>query len=62
EPGDYLLDWRQGGRGLRYVHAFGPAELARLAEQTGFVSLESFYSDGEGGRLGLYQVWGLQDT
>jgi len=62
EPGDYLLDWRQGGRGLRYVHAFGPAELARLAEQTGFVPLESFYSDGEGGRLGLYQVWGLQDT
>ncbi len=62
EPGDYLLDWRQGGRGLRYVHAFNLPELACLAEQTGFIPLESFSSDGEGGRLGLYQVWGLHGT
>ncbi len=27
EPGDYLLDWRSGGRGLRYVHQFEEAEL-----------------------------------
>jgi SAM-dependent methyltransferase len=57
DPGDYLLDWRAGGEGLRYVHHFSEAELAALAAETGFTLLDSFYSDGEGGKLGLYQVW-----
>lgn len=57
EPGDYLLDWRQGGQGLRYVHHFTEKDLVELAQQCGFRVLESFLSDGEGGRLGLYQVW-----
>jgi tRNA (uracil-5-)-methyltransferase TRM9 len=57
DPGDYLLDWRQGGQGLRYVHHFSEDELKRLAEAAGFVINESFLSDGENGRLGLYQVW-----
>jgi hypothetical protein len=57
DPGDYLLDWRQGGRGLRYVHHFSPPELTSLAQMTGFKVVESFSSDGEGGNLGLYQVW-----
>jgi tRNA (uracil-5-)-methyltransferase TRM9 len=57
EPGDYLLDWRQGGQGLRYVHHFSEAELSELARQCGFTVLESFLSDGEGGKLGLYHVW-----
>ncbi len=57
DPGDYLLDWRQGGTGLRYVHHFNEEELVSLAAQAGFEVVESFYSDGENGRLGLYQVW-----
>jgi tRNA (uracil-5-)-methyltransferase TRM9 len=57
DPGDYLLDWRQGGQGLRYVHHFSENELAELAKERGFVILETFYADGEGGNLGLYQVW-----
>lgn len=57
EPGDYLLDWRQGGRGLRYVHHFEPDELTALAHRAGFEPIDGFYSDGEGGNLGLYQVW-----
>jgi SAM-dependent methyltransferase len=57
EPGDYLLDWRQGGHGLRYIHQFSQHELISLAEKTGFNMVETFYSDGEGGNLGLYQVW-----
>ncbi|MCK4977565.1 MAG: class I SAM-dependent methyltransferase [Anaerolineales bacterium] len=57
EPGDYLLDWRRGGYGLRYVHHFTEDELADLATRTGFTVLETFFSDGEGGKLGLYQVW-----
>jgi tRNA (uracil-5-)-methyltransferase TRM9 len=57
EPGDYVLDWRRGGRGLRYVHHFTEDELAGLANQTGFQVIDAFYSDGEGGKLGIYQVW-----
>ena len=57
DPGDYLLDWRQGGYGLRYVHHFNENELTSLAQKTGFKVLRVFYSDGEGGNLGLYQVW-----
>jgi SAM-dependent methyltransferase len=57
DPGDYLLDWRRGGYGLRYVHHFTVEELKKLAMEMGFVVEESYHSDGEGGRLGLYQVW-----
>jgi SAM-dependent methyltransferase len=57
DPGDYLLDWRSGGTGLRYVHHFSEDELARLAQVSHFEVIETFYSDGEGGKLGLYQVW-----
>jgi SAM-dependent methyltransferase len=57
DPNDYLLDWRVGRRGLRYVHHFDEAELAELAHMAGFEVLETFYSDGENRRLSLYQVW-----
>ena len=57
DPGDYLLDWRQGGQGLRYVHHFSETELEQLADAAGFEVIESFLSDGENNRLGLYQVW-----
>jgi len=58
ESGDYLLDWRHGGYGLRYVHHFSELELERLAEASGFTILDTFYSDGEQGNLGIYQCWG----
>ena len=57
DAGDYLIDWRSGGKGLRYVHHFDEAELSELAEAAGFQVRETFYSDGETGNLGLYQVW-----
>ena len=63
EPGDTLLDWRYAlpgqpeQTGLRYVHLFSREELASLAAETGFDVEETFESDGEGGRLGLYQAW-----
>jgi SAM-dependent methyltransferase len=57
DPGDALLDWKQGGYGLRYVHQFSEPELARLAAETDFTVRETFYSDGREGNLGLYQVW-----
>lgn len=63
EPGDTLLDWRAAEPGqtrqaaLRYVHLFNPAELSALAEAAGFEVIQTFESDGQAGRLGLYQVW-----
>ncbi len=57
DPGDYLLDWRAGGSGLRYAHQFSAEELAALAAEAGFTVQESFLSDGQGGKLGLYQWW-----
>ena len=57
DEGDYLLDWRHGGMGLRYVHHFQSDELANLAASSSFSVEETFWSDGENGRLGLYQVW-----
>ena len=57
DSGDYLLDWRRGGTGLRYVHHFTLPELAELAAETGFTVQDTFLSDGETGNLGLYQLW-----
>jgi SAM-dependent methyltransferase len=57
DPGDYLLDWRHGGLGLRYVHMFTLDELTDLARESGFTIANTFFSDGEGGQLSLYQVW-----
>ncbi len=63
EPGDTLMDWRyalpdQAERvGYRYVHLFTRAELADLAEKAGFEIVDEYESDGEGGRLGVYQRW-----
>jgi 2-polyprenyl-3-methyl-5-hydroxy-6-metoxy-1,4-benzoquinol methylase len=59
DAGDYLLDWRSGGEGLRYVHHFDEAELAELAQASRFDVIDTYYSDGETGNLGLYQVWRL---
>ena len=57
DPGDYLLDWRHGGHGLRYVHHFTPAELTALANSAGLRATDVRSSDGENGRLGMYQSW-----
>jgi SAM-dependent methyltransferase len=57
DENDYLLDWRSGGTGFRYVHHFSEAELNELAESSGFKIVDTFYSDGKEGNLGIYQVW-----
>ncbi len=62
DAGDYLLDWRSGGEGLRYVHHFSESELSMLAHQAGFTIRETFYSDGETENLGLYQIWEMEAT
>ena len=57
EAGDYLLDWRNGGQGLRYVHHFDEEERNGLATASRFEVVNAFFSDGETGNLSLYQIW-----
>lgn len=57
ERGDYLMDWRRGGTGLRYVHEFSETELDSLAAETGFAVTETFRSDGADAKSGLYGIW-----
>lgn len=57
DKGDYLVDWREGGSGMRYVHHFTSDELTDLAREVGFRVTEEYRTDGENSRLGLYQFW-----
>jgi tRNA (uracil-5-)-methyltransferase TRM9 len=54
EGGDLLMDWRRGGRGLRYVHHYEPSELLADCQAAGLQVHAHFASDGESGDLGLY--------
>jgi SAM-dependent methyltransferase len=54
---DYLMDWRRGGDGLRYVHYYTNQELNALADTSAFNVCGLFTSDGENGKLGLYHIW-----
>ena len=56
EPGDYLLDWRRGGQGLRYCHLVDETELATLAQQAGLHVRAIFQDDGRGRNLNLFAV------
>ncbi len=57
DPGDYLLDWRRGGRGLRYVHLFSPEDLAALGGAADLELIETRFAGGDSGRLNLLQLW-----
>jgi SAM-dependent methyltransferase len=56
EPGDYLLDWKRGGRGLRYCHLVDEAEVERLAGASGLRVCETFRAGGREGDLSLFVV------
>lgn len=53
ETGDYLLNWKRGGVGYRYVHFVDESEVAQLASQSGFRVVEQFYADAN---LNLYSI------
>ena len=57
EPNDYLLDWRRDGSAFRFVHHYDVDELKALAPKAGFEVQDVFFSDGQGGNLGMYQIW-----
>jgi len=56
EPGDYLLDWKREGRGLRYCHLVDKVEVQRLAAASGFHVRETFRAGGREGNLSLFAV------
>lgn len=58
EPGDYLLDWKRGGRGLRYCHLVDEAEIESLAAAEGFCVRSLFRAGGREGDLSLFAVLG----
>ena len=56
-PNDYLLDWRRGGLGYRYVHLYDAEALSELAAAVGCKVVDQVHSDGKEGNLALYQSW-----
>lgn len=56
EPGDYLLDWKKEGLGMRYAHQLDEEEVTALAEAAGLRVIEHFVADGREGDLSLYSV------
>jgi len=55
--GDYVLNWKTGGEGLRFVHEVSDAELRVLATEAGLQTLETYRADGKSGDLGLYGIF-----
>ena len=53
EANDYLLDWKRGGVGYRYVHLLDENEIARLARASAFEIITQFYADAN---LNLYSI------
>jgi 2-polyprenyl-3-methyl-5-hydroxy-6-metoxy-1,4-benzoquinol methylase len=62
EAGDYLLDWKRGGIGLRYCHLVDETEVRRLAAEGNADKehplrvCETFRAGGREGNLGLFAV------
>lgn len=56
EPGDYLLDWRRDGYGLRYVHWVDETETLALAVAAGLQVETLFRADGHQNHLTLYAI------
>ena len=53
ETNDYLLDWKRGGTGYRYVHLVDENEVEQLANASGFEIVEQFNADND---LNLYSI------
>jgi SAM-dependent methyltransferase len=56
ESGDYLLDWRREGHGLRYVHLVDEAETRSLAQDAGLQIQTLYRADGHTNDLTLYAI------
>ncbi len=56
EPGDYLLDWKREGQGLRYCHLVDKIEIEYLAAESDLRVRETFHAGGREGNLSLFVV------
>ena len=56
DTGDYLLDWKRGGRGLRYCHMVDEVEMEALVAAAGLVVRETFRAGGREGDLSLFAI------
>jgi 2-polyprenyl-3-methyl-5-hydroxy-6-metoxy-1,4-benzoquinol methylase len=56
EPGDYVLDWKREGSGLRYCHLLDEDEIRALSDQIDFHLHESFRAGGREGDLSLFAI------
>ena len=56
EPGDYLLDWKRGGQGLRYCHMIDEDQVEALASASSLNVREMFRAGGREGDLSLFAV------
>ncbi len=56
EPGDFLLDWKKDGEGMRYAHQIDETEIKMLAESANLTIAEQFVADGRDRDLSLYSV------
>jgi len=56
DPGDYLLNWKRGGRGLRYCHMVDEEEVEELASLSGLAVREMFRAGGREGDLSLFAI------
>jgi tRNA (uracil-5-)-methyltransferase TRM9 len=61
EQGDYLLDWKRGGRGLRYCHLVDETEVERLAAESGTRVQTTLRAGGREGNLSLFAVLGRKN-
>lgn len=56
ETDDFLISWRRGGEGFRYVNVIDQDATVQLAEAADLSLVEQFYSDGAEGNLNLYTI------
>ena len=56
EPNDYLMDWKRGGTGTRYLALIDHAEINKLASQSDLSIIDQYSMDGKEGNLNLYTV------
>jgi len=56
DHGDYLIDWKRDGQGLRYCHLIDEAEIAVYARASHLRLQHTFLSGGREGNLGLFAI------